>query len=61
VRARVVGVAIGLLLLTGCSGPERACTLIAAPSGIGITVAKDIAAEVTTVRLTACHTADGLH
>jgi hypothetical protein len=56
--AKAVGVAIGLLLLTGCSGPELACTMIAAPSGVGVTVAKDIAAEVTSVRLTVCHNGD---
>ena len=57
-RARVVGVAIALLVLTGCTGPELACTMIAAPSGVGVTVAKDIAAEVTAVRLTVCHDGD---
>jgi hypothetical protein len=58
VLVRAVGVAIALLLLTGCSGPELTCTMIAAPSGIGVTVAKDIAAEVTAVRLTVCHNGD---
>jgi hypothetical protein len=51
-------VAVGLLVLTGCGGPELACTMIAAPSGVGLTVAKDIAAEVTAVRLTVCHDGD---
>jgi hypothetical protein len=58
VLARAAGVAIALVLLTGCSGQELACTMIAAPSGIGVTVAKDIAAEVTAVRLTVCLTGD---
>jgi hypothetical protein len=53
----VVGTAIALLMLTGCGGPE-ACTMIAAPSGVGVTVAKDIAAQVTAVRLTICHNGD---
>jgi hypothetical protein len=43
-----------LLLLTGCSPMEAACTEIGAPPGVAVIVEKTIAADVDDVRLTVC-------
>jgi hypothetical protein len=49
-------VAAALLLLTGCSAPALACTEIAAPSGVSITVLAPYAAEVDALSLRVCWT-----
>jgi hypothetical protein len=43
-----------LLLVAGCSAPERACTDIGSVSGISVTVLAPYAAEVDGVRLEVC-------
>jgi hypothetical protein len=53
-RAFVAGFGLLSLLLTSCSPTEVACTEIGAPPGVGLTVAKTIAAAVDDVRLTVC-------
>ncbi len=52
-------IAAGLLLLSGCSRPDvPACTEIAAPSGVTVTVEKQIAAQTRSVVLRICAGSD---
>jgi hypothetical protein len=50
----IAGSELLLLLLTGCSPMEAACTEIGAPPGVAVIVEKAIAADVDDVRLTVC-------
>ena len=43
-----------LLVVTGCSAPEIACTQIGAPSGVSVTVDADIAPGVEALQVSAC-------
>jgi hypothetical protein len=49
-------VAAALLCLTSCggSGPDRACTLIGSLAGVRVSVVKELAPKVRSVRLTVC-------
>ena len=48
-----------LVLLAGCSPVEvPACTEIGAPSGVNVTVEKEVAKQVRSVILTICHQGD---
>lgn len=54
---RALGLAASaLFLLTSCAGPgpERACTLIASLGGVQVSVVKELAPKVRSVRLTVC-------
>ena len=51
---RVWAAAALLLVLAACSPPEVACTEIASPSGVGVTVAAPYAEQVDELRLEVC-------
>ena len=58
VRYRGLGAAC-LVLLAGCSPVEvTACTEIGAPSGVNVTVEKEVAKQVRSVILTICYQGD---
>ena len=57
-RYRGLGAAC-LVLLAGCSPLEvAACTEIGAPSGVNVTVEREVAKQVRSVILTICHDGD---
>ncbi len=43
-----------LAVLAGCAAPERACTMIAALSGVSVRVDPSLAPDVASLRLTVC-------
>jgi hypothetical protein len=51
---RAIAALATVLVLTGCSPTEIACTEIGAPPGVGVTVDKALAPKVDAVRLTVC-------
>jgi len=53
-RTRRLGMITGLLVVSACTTPSVACTDIGAANGIGVTVVKPLASEVTDLTLTVC-------
>ena len=53
-----VALIAALMSMVACAAPERACTLIGAVPGVGVSIDLALAADVTSLRLTVCSGGD---